>query len=102
MEEVEEEGTALKVVYRPYRRAPPIEIEVHVDGADASKLSRDTIAKLVELAELMAELAEDIEFDNDPTEHGYIHPDGWTAVRYVDETGANVLVVKHRVYESNA
>ena len=39
---------------------------------------------MVLLAELMDDLAEDIEFDNDPGEHGNIHPDGWTAIRYTD------------------
>ncbi len=53
------------------------------------------------LAELTADLAEDIEFENDPSEHGNIHPDGWAAVRYNDEMGGNTIVIRHRVYESN-
>ncbi len=100
IESVEVRDDTIAVRYR-VDNMPAIELTIVVRGADPARLSRDTIAKLVLLAELMEELAADIEYENDPVEHGNIHPLGWTAMRFTDEMGGNTLVVEHRVYESN-
>ena len=101
IERVEVDGHAMRILYREEPGAPVQELSVVLDGADPGRLGEETLKKMVLLAELMDDLAEDIEFDNDLSEHGYIHPDGWAAIRYTDEMGGSEIRIKHRVYESN-
>ena len=101
IEKVEVDGGTIRIEYREVPDTLARELTVVLEGAEPGRLSEETLKKIVLLAELMSDLAEDIELDNDPSEHGNIHPDGWAAVRYTDEMGGNTIVIRHRVYESN-
>lgn len=90
----------LKVIYQDSTGLTQ-ELDILLENADVRKLSDETLKKIILLAELTKDVAEDIEFDNDPSEHGFIHPNGWTLKRYTDEMGGNTIHIWHSVYESN-
>ena len=101
IEKVEMDKDVVRIEYREAPDTLVQELTVVLDGAEPGRLSEDTLKKIIILAELTEDMAKDIEFDIDPGEHRYIHPDGWTAVRYTDKMSGNTIMIKHRVYESN-
>jgi len=78
------------------------EISIVIEGADPAKIPEKVYEKMLRIAELIEEIAVDIDFYANNASDVYVYPDDYTIEYTIRFDGAKIMRIKHRTWWDDA